>query len=100
MSKDAGEQFWLGEQRTQAEVVVLKMQNETEEKRWFSTLGGTSLDPGYSEYSVRLYDPDTPSLSFIHRTLAILPKSRVRAIHKLLGAYIHESDEEAERGKS
>jgi hypothetical protein len=94
MTKDAGEQFWLGEQRTEAEVVVLKMQNETEEKRWLSTLGGTSLDPAYSEYSVRIYDPNIQSLSFIHRTLAILPKSRVRAIHKLIGVYLHEYDKQ------
>jgi hypothetical protein len=92
MSKDASEQFWLGEQRTRGEDVVMRMQNEVEEKAWLATLGGTALDPSYSEYSIRLYDPNIRSLSFIHRTLAILPKSRLLAIFNLIGEYLDNTE--------
>jgi hypothetical protein len=88
---DAMERFWLGP-RDPKKYVVHHMQRPATEQEWYATPDGTTLDPNYSEFSVRIHDPKARSLSFIYRTISILPKSRLRIIHKLIGAYLNDHD--------
>jgi hypothetical protein len=88
---DAQERFWLGP-FDPAKHVVYHAQRPATEQKWFTVPDGTILDGNYSELSVRIHDPKARSLSFIHRTIAIIPKSRLRTIHKLIGAYLNEHD--------
>jgi len=83
---DDNERFFIGDQICQPEAVVNHMQSS--EDQWFETSDGTQLDPNYSEWSVRLHDRHFHSLSFIHRTIAILPKSRLESIYRLIGEYL------------
>ena len=53
---------------------------------------GVALDPHYSVSAVRIHDPNFRSLSFINRTIAILPKRRLRSIYRLIGEYLNEKD--------
>lgn len=81
------EYFWLGP-INEKKYLVYKMQ--TDRGRYYTTGDYIKLDPDYSEWSVRIFDPRCRSLSFINRTLAILPKSKLRAVHKLIGAYLDD----------
>ena len=87
----ASERYWIGPENPEAHVVY-HAQSETTEKRWLLTGTGVELDPDYSEFSVRIHDPHTMSLSFIHRTIAILPKSKLRGIYNLIGGYLEKFD--------
>jgi hypothetical protein len=88
---DAAERFWLGP-KDPAKHMVYKMQWTSTEQRWLATPDGTRLDPNYSEFSIRIHDPKARSLSFIYRTICILPKSRLRTIYNLIGEYLNEFD--------
>jgi hypothetical protein len=86
---DAVERFWIGP-RNPTEHVVWHMQRDG--AQFLMAEDGTILDRDYSEFSVRLHDPRTRSLSFINRTIAIIPKSRLRTVHRLIGEYLNEVD--------
>jgi len=85
------ERDWLGPRNEQAHLVY-KAQSTTTEKHWYMSKDLIELDPDYSEFSVRIHDPRSRSLSFIYRTIAILPKSKLREIYNLIGRYLHEQD--------
>ena len=84
---DAAERFWIGPEDPDRHT-VMRMQRQATEEQWLATRDRTEFDPAYSEYSVRIYDRNIPSLSFLHRTIAILPKSRLRSIYNLIGEYL------------
>jgi len=88
---DAAERFWLGP-NDRTKHTVYKMQWTSTEHKWLAAQDGTVLDPNYSEFSVRIHDPKARSLSFIYRTIAIIPKSRLRTIYNLIGEYLNEFD--------
>lgn len=88
---DAQERFWLGP-RNPMLYIVYHMQRNYPQEAWTVTPDGTELDPNYSEFSIRIHDPKARSMSFINRTIAILPKSRLRSIYNLIGEYINEHD--------
>jgi hypothetical protein len=88
---DAAERFWLGPKHPEKHT-IFHMQTVDTEQKWIDTEDGTVLDSDYSEFSVRLHDPKARSLSFIYRTIAILPKSRLRSIYRLIGRYLDEVD--------
>jgi hypothetical protein len=85
------EHDWLGP-KDETKHLVYHGQSSTTEKRWLFTSDLLTLDPDYSEFSVRIYDPRCRSLSFIYRTLAILPKSKLRSIYNLIGDYLERKD--------
>lgn len=85
--KNTGENFWSGEHWLDGDVVVNKMQ-ASDGKRWLETDKKLCLDPSYSEWSVRIFDPNNKSLSWVLSTLAIIPKSLIRQVHALLGEYL------------
>ena len=87
------EQDWLGP-RDESKHLVYHGQRTCNQERWFFTSDLITLDPDYSELSVRLHDPRARSLSWINKTLAILPKSKLRSIHNLIGAYLDTHDKE------
>jgi hypothetical protein len=87
----ASEIFWVGPKRPELHTVY-RMQFDNVERRWLATPAGTELDPNYSEFSVRIHNPNARSLSFINRTIAILPKSKLREIYNLIGEYLNEID--------
>ena len=80
---------WLGP-KDESKHLIYRMQGQ--QGRWLSSSDLIELDPDYSEFSVRIHDPRCRSLSFINRTLAILPKSQLRTIHNLIGDYLEEVD--------
>jgi len=82
---------WIGP-KDETKHVVFQGQSVTTERRWYFSRDLITLDPDYSEFSVRLYDPRCRSLSFVYRTLAILPKSHLRTIYNLIGAYLYGHD--------
>jgi hypothetical protein len=88
---DAQERFWLGPVDPTKHVVYHAQRSATEQE-WYATPDGTTLDPNYSELSIRIHDPKARSLSFIYRTICILPKSRLRTIYNLIGRYLNEHD--------
>jgi len=88
---DAQERFWIGP-RNPEKHVVYHMQRDSTQQEWLATPDGTVLDPNYSEFSVRIHDPKARSLSFIYRTICILPKSRLRIIYALIREYLNEMD--------
>jgi hypothetical protein len=88
---DASERFWLGPVDP-TKHIVYKNQFDGTQSKWLAATDGTELDPHYSEFSIRLHDPKARSLSFVNRTIAIIPKSRIRTIVRLLQAYLDESD--------
>jgi hypothetical protein len=88
---DAVERFWLGPVNRE-ESLIYRQQLSNTESKWTTVKDGTTLDPSYSEFSVRIHDPHARSLSFINRTIAILPKSRLRTIYALIGRYLNEHD--------
>jgi hypothetical protein len=85
------EKDWLGPKNPEAHLIY-RAQSETTERRWFFSEDLLELDPDYSEFSVRIHDPRCRSLSFIDRTLAILPKSQLRTIHNMIGEYLDKVD--------
>jgi hypothetical protein len=85
------EQDWLGP-KDQEKHVVYEAQSAKTERRWFFSKDLIELDPDYSEFSVRIHDPRCRSLSFVYRTMAILPKSQLRTIYNLIGAYLERMD--------
>lgn len=89
---DAAEKFWIGPKNPELQTVYL-MASETTEQAWLECKDGTQLDPNYSQFSVRIHDPKIRSLSFIYKTLAILPKSRLRTIYNLIGKYLAKYDD-------
>jgi hypothetical protein len=88
---DAIERFWIGPRNPKAHVVYHGQRDSTQQK-WIDCEDGTVLDCNYSEFSVRLHDPKARSLSFIYRTIAIIPKSRLRSVHRLIGRYLDAHD--------
>ena len=82
------ERDWLGPE-DETKHLVYKGQSTCNEQQWFFTSDWLTLEE-YSEFSVRLFDPKARSLSWISKTLAILPKSKLRAIYNLIGAYLDE----------
>lgn len=88
---DAAERFWIGPKDPKKHTIY-HMQTDTTQQEWLAAKDGTELDPNYSEFSVRIHDPKARSLSFIYRTIAILPKSRLRAIYNLIGEYLNDVD--------
>jgi hypothetical protein len=89
---DAVERFWLGPAKPKDSLIYKQQLSETESK-WTAAKDGTTLDSSYSEFSVRIHDPHARSLSFINRTIAIIPKSRLRTIYALIGEYLNAVDE-------
>lgn len=89
---DETERFWLGP-RNPERYVVYHMQRQYTQEMWTATPDGTEFDPNYSTFSIRIHDPKALSLSFINRTIAIIPKSRLRSIHNLIGEYLKEHDD-------
>lgn len=85
------ERDWLGPKNEQAHLIY-HAQSETTEQEWFFSSDLIALDPDYSEFSVSIEDPRCRSLSFINRTIAILPKSKLRIIYNLIGAYLEKID--------
>jgi len=79
---------WLGPRDSDYHTVY-RMQASSVEKAWYYTKDGTELEE-YSEFSVRLHDRNFRSLSFIYKTIAILPKSRLISIYNLIGDYLRE----------
>jgi hypothetical protein len=88
---DAAERFWLGP-KDPTKHTVYKNQFDGTQSKWLAAKDGTQLDPNYSEFSVRIHDPKARSLSFVYRTIAIIPKSRLRTIYNLIGEYLNEHD--------
>jgi hypothetical protein len=88
---DAMERFWLGPKNPKAHVLWHGQKDSTQQK-WIDCEDGTVLDGNYSEFSVRLHDPKARSLSFIYRTIAIIPKSRIRSVVRLLQMYLDMVD--------
>lgn len=88
---DAAERFWLGP-KDKFKHLVWHMQRDSTMSKWLATRGGIELDPNHSEFSIRIHNPKARSLSFIYRTICILPKSKVRAVAALLNAYLEEHD--------
>jgi hypothetical protein len=87
---DAAEKFWLGPGKDKDAHVIYRAQlNEME---LLGCMDGTKMDTTYSEYSVRIFDEGLKSLSFINRTIAILPKSRLRTIYNMIGEYLEKCD--------
>lgn len=84
---DATEIFWVGPKHPWRHVVH-KMNASATEQMWFQAGDGTRLEPDHSEFSIRIHDPSMRSLSFINRTIAIIPKSRLRTIYNLIGGYL------------
>lgn len=85
------EHDWIGP-KDERKHLVYQAQSETTEKRWYFSSDLIELDPDYSEFSVRIHDPRCRSLSFIYKTIAILPKSKLRVIYNLIGAYLDKID--------
>ena len=83
---------WLGP-KDETKHLVYHMQ--TVDADWYATAEHLELDPNYSDFSVRIHWPGMRSLSFIYRTLAILPKSKLRDIYNLIGAYLERVDNNA-----
>lgn len=92
---DAAERFWLGP-RQSPKHVVYHMQRDSTQQKWLETSGGIRLDPNYSEFAVRVHDPKARSLSFIYRTICVLPKSKIRAVVALLEEYLNDVDNRKE----
>ena len=92
---DAAERFWVGPKVPQKHLVY-RMQSSDLQSEWLTVSDGTRLDPHYSEFSVRIHDPKAKSLSFINRTIAIIPKSRLRAIYNLIGEYLDAYDKKSD----
>lgn len=88
---DAAERFWIGP-KDRTKHTIYKMQWSSTERAWLEAADGTQLDPNYSDFSVRIHDPKARSLSFIYRTICIIPKSRLRTIYNLIGEYLNEID--------
>lgn len=88
---DGTEADWLGPKEEKKHVVYFA-QSDKSEKHWLMSDDLIELDPDYSEFSIRIHDPRLRSLSFIYRTIAILPKSKLRLIHKLIGEYLNDQD--------
>ena len=88
---DAQERFWLGP-RNRFCHTIYQMQKDTTNEKWVAAEDNTTLDPNFSEFSVRIFDPKAVSLSFIYRTICILPKSRLRSIYNLIGEYLNAFD--------
>ena len=80
---------WLGP-KDDKKHLVYHAQSPTTEQHWYISSDLIELDPDYSEFSVRIHDPRSRSLSFIYRTIAILPKSKLRVIYNLIGRYLDE----------
>jgi hypothetical protein len=95
---DATERFWLGP-KSPTDTVIYKNQFDGTQSKWLSTEDGTALECDYSQFSVRVHDPKARSLSFVNRTIAILPKSRIRKIVALLTEYLEEIDNEHDSKK-
>ena len=90
--ESADNTFWAGPDNPWR-YIIYKMNSASAEHMWYQAADGTKLDPEHSEFSVRIHDPDVhQSLSFINRTIAILPKSRLKTIHALIGRYLDEVD--------
>ena len=85
------ERDWLGP-KDESKHITFTGQSKSTEKRWYFSGDLIELDPDYSEFSIRIHDPRCKSLSFVNRTLAILPKSQLRTIHNLIGDYIDDQD--------
>lgn len=84
------ERDWLGP-KDETKHIIFTMQSNDHEKWWHCTADGIELE-NFSEFSVRIHDPKLRSLSFINRTIAILPKSQLRSIHALIGGYLNDKD--------
>jgi len=89
---DAQERFWLGPVNPAKHIIYYAQRCSTEQDWLVAKNGDVELDPNYSDYSIRLHCPKARSMSFIYRTIAILPKSKVRAIAALLNAYLERHD--------
>ncbi len=85
------ERDWLGP-KDEEKHLIYHGQSKTTEEEWFYSSDLIALDPHYSEFSVSIEDPRCRSLSFINRTIAILPKSKLRIIYNLIGAYLDKVD--------
>lgn len=89
--KITGEEYdWLGP-IDEEKHIVFKMQSSSCEKWWLMSADGLTLDD-HSEFSVRIHDPKLRSLSLILRTIAIIPKSKLRSIYNLIGRYLDDHD--------
>lgn len=88
---DASEKFWIGSEDcwTQGDKVVNHMRT-TDGQDYFECTDGLRLDCDYSDFSVRIYHQSDRTLSFVLKTIAILPKSTLRSIHKMIGDYLEK----------
>jgi len=89
--------FWVGPNDEKRQLIYHAQRRSTEQY-WFLNEELIELDPDYSEFSVRIHDPRCRSLSFIYRTIAILPKSKLRVIYNLIGAYLEKIDNPENKG--
>ena len=87
------ENDWAGQHANEELHLTYHGQSSMTQKRWYFTGDLLELDPDYSEWSVRIHDPRRRSLSFIDRTLAILPKSRLRTIRNLIDTYLGDTND-------
>lgn len=90
MSITDRDRLWIGPSDPEKHTVY-RMSSATTEEKWLETSDGTQLDPDFSEFSVRIFDPHFLTLNFIHKTIAVLPKSRLRSIYNLIGEYLANS---------
>lgn len=84
------EKDWIGP-KDEEKHLVYHAQSETTEQWWFMSSDLLQLDE-FSEFSVRIHDPRGRSLSWINKTIAVLPKSKLRTIYNLIGAYLEKMD--------
>ena len=90
---DAAERFWIGP-KDRTKYTVYHMQTDSTQQKWLAVPAcDVELDPNYSEFSIRIHSPKARSLSFIYRTICILPKSKLRAIYALIGEYLNDHDD-------
>ena len=94
MEMNGNEKFWVGhkdawlpEDHVVSHVAGLG-------RKWIEDTKGLCLDPNYSEFSIRIYDSRSRTLSFILGTVAIIPKSLLKRIHTLIGAYLKKEEED------
>ena len=72
-------------------VETYHVSSETTGERWLSTDSLLELE-NHGKFSVRVYDPRIRSLLQGHRTVAVLPKSKLREIHALIGRYLENAE--------
>jgi hypothetical protein len=85
------EKDWLGPE-DETKHIIFHMQSDAAEKRWLhAEESGLELEES-GEFSIRIHHPKLKSLSFIFRTICIIPKSLLRDVYALIGHYLNDND--------